>query len=138
MESLLSNFAIVFVFVQLKVTVKYATTINLSELMDFLHGRLSSNQASPREGLRSLDIILRQQPSLHYMAVGHSFYPPPGELNKPLPLGGGCEAWFGMYQAVRPSQWKVLLVNIDGQSCEFFNIKLLCELNFFFIRTFFL
>ena len=29
-------------------------------------------------------------------------------------VGEGCEAKFGFYQSVRPSQWKVMLVNIDG------------------------
>ena len=29
-------------------------------------------------------------------------------------IGEGCEVKFGFYQSVRPSQWKVMLVNIDG------------------------
>lgn len=40
------------------------------------------------------------------------------------PIGEGCEVQFGFYQSVRPSEWKVMLVNIDGKSLSSF----LCNL----------
>ncbi|EDO38584.1 predicted protein, partial [Nematostella vectensis] len=66
----------------------------------------------PQDAIQGMDIVLRQMPSMKFTAVGRCFFPPPnGHCHD---LGGGCELWTGFYQSVRPSQWKTMLLNIDG------------------------
>lgn len=97
-----------------KVCIKFAAHVNLTELTDFLSGKIS-NSKLPQDSIQALDIVLRQQPNLSFTPVGRSFFPLPGsDNNRPQSLGGGCEVWFGYYQSVRPSQWKSMLINIDG------------------------
>ena len=47
------------------------------------------------------------------MPIGRSFFTPPD--GRHADLGGGCEVWTGFYQSIRPSQWKTMLVNVDGE-----------------------
>ena len=87
----------------------------MQNLFRFLNGELRNGGKLPQESIQALDVALRQQPNLCYLPVGRSFFPPPGTHYPPADLGGGCEVWFGYHQSVRPSQWKTLLVNIDGK-----------------------
>ena len=63
--------------------------------------------------MQALDIVMRQIPSNRFTPVGRSFFPLDGYGSKYL--GEGCEVQFGFYQSVRPSEWKAMLVNIDGK-----------------------
>ena len=51
-------------------------------------------------------------PSMYYTPVGRSFFPFDGQGR---PLGEGCEVKFGFYSSIRHSEWKAMLVNIDGE-----------------------
>ena len=66
----------------------------------------------PQDAVQALDIVMRQMPSLHYTPVGRSFFPFDG---RGRPLGEGCEVQFGFYSSIRHSEWKVMLLNIDGE-----------------------
>ena len=52
-----------------------------------------------------------QMPSNLFTSIGRAFFPMDGQGRS---IGEGCEVKFGFYQSARPSQWKVMLVNIDG------------------------
>ena len=71
----------------------------------------------PQDAVQALDIVMRQMPSMCFTPVGRSFFPfdAPGR-----PLGEGCEVQFGFYSSIRHSEWKAMLVNIDGEICSFF------------------
>jgi len=66
----------------------------------------------PEDAFRALDTIMREMPSFYYTPVGRSFFPFDGQGT---PLGEGCEVHFGFYSRVGHSEWKAMLVNIDGK-----------------------
>ena len=75
------------------------------------------NGKMAQDAVQALDIVMRQIPSFQFTPVGRSFFPMDGYGSRPL--GEGCEVQFGFYQSIRHSEWKAMLVNIDG---EFFFI----------------
>ena len=85
------------------------------ELYNFLSGK--QNGTMPQDAVQALDIVMREMPSFYYTPVGRSFFPFDGQGR---PLGEGCEAQFGFYSSVRHSQWKAMLVNIDGKQDDAF------------------
>ena len=70
------------------------------------------NGKNAQEAVQGLDIVMRQIPSYQFTPVGRSFFPLSG---RGRPLGEGCEVQFGFYQSIRHSEWKAMLVNIDGE-----------------------
>ena len=72
---------------------------------------LSTEVKSEEVNARSQD----QRPGLSELSLRSStdpFVKPTGNTEEYI--GEGCEVKFGFCQSVRPSQWKVMLVNIDG------------------------
>ena len=55
---------------------------------------------------------MREMPSFYYTPVERSFFPFDGQGRS---LGEGCEVQFGFHSSVRHSEWKAMLVNIDGK-----------------------
>lgn len=108
-----------------KVKIQCAGAVSLVELKNFLMGK---NGRNAQDTVQALDIVLRQIPSCTYTPVGRSFFPMNGHGR---PIGEGCEVQFGFYQSVRPSEWKVMLVNIDVSAKGFYKsqdvIDFLCE-----------
>jgi len=70
------------------------------------------NGKNAQDAVQGLDIVMRQIPSYQFTPVGRSFFPLNGHGR---PLGEGCEVQFGFYQSIRHSEWKAMLVNIDGE-----------------------
>ena len=94
-----------------QVKILFAAAVSIDSLKKFLMGQ--QNGKSAQDAVQALDIVMRQVPSNHLTAVGRSFFPLDGYGSKYL--GEGCEVQFGFYQGIRPSQWKAMLVNIDGK-----------------------
>ena len=93
-----------------QVKIKFAASVSIDSLRKFLLGQ--QNGKSTQDAVQALDIVMRQMPSKHFTPVGQSFL----RLGyHPEDLGEGCEVQFGFYQSIRPSQWKAMLVNIDGK-----------------------
>ena len=92
-----------------QVKIQFAKSVNVADLNDFLSGK--QNGKTVQDAVQALDIVLRQMPSNHFTPIGRTFFPIDSQGR---PIGEGCEVKFGFYQSVRPSQWKVMLVNIDG------------------------
>ncbi|XP_023211215.1 protein argonaute-2-like [Centruroides sculpturatus] len=88
--------------------------INLDTLHRFFKGEPVK---VPFRTVMALDIIMKTGLNLKLMPVGRSLFyqPSPDDLH---PLGGGREIWFGYYQSVRPTAWK-MMVNIDKAVCVF-------------------
>ena len=94
-----------------QVKIQFAASVSIESLRKFLMGQ--QNGKSAQDAVQALDIVMRQIPSNHFTPVGRSFFPLDGYGAKDL--GEGCEVQFGFYQSIRPSQWKAMLVNIDGK-----------------------
>ena len=58
----------------IKVTVNWVAQVNLFSLEQALEGK--HNQI-PFETIQTLDVVLRHLPSMKYIPVGRSFFPPP-------------------------------------------------------------
>lgn len=101
--------------------------INLDDIHNFFKGQ---SMEIPLRAITALDIIMRTGLNLRFTPVGKSLFykPDPDNLH---PLGGGKEVWFGYYQSVRPTQWK-LMVNIDKANCAFHEKQTVLQ---FFERT---
>ena len=89
---------------------QFAAKVNLSELEAFLSNNGCGKM--PQEAVQAIDIVLRQIPSCSFISVGRSFFPMEGGV---YPLDKVCDVRSGFIQSVRPSQWKKMLVNIDGR-----------------------
>ena len=74
------------------------------------------NSKIPQNAVQALDIVVRQMPSIYYTPVGRSFFT---FDDQGRPLGEGCEVKFGFYSSIRHSEWKVMLLNIDGELLQF-------------------
>ncbi len=94
----------------LQIKIQFAAPVSLLELKNFLSGK--QNGKVPQDAVQALDIVMRQMPSLYYTPVGRSFFPDDG---RGKPLGEGCEVKFGFYSSIRHSEWKAMLLNIDGK-----------------------
>ena len=99
-----------------QVKIQFAASVSLVALKKFLMGQ--QNGKAAQDAVQGLDIVLRQIPSYQFTPVGRSFFPFDSRCAKPL--GEGCEVQFGFYQSVRHSEWKAMLVNIDGKRLLFF------------------
>lgn len=97
-----------------QVNIQFAASVSTESLKKFLMGQ--QNGKSTQDAALALDIVMRQIPSNRFTPVGRSFFPLDGHGSQYL--GEGCEAQFGFYQSIRPSQWKAMLVNIDGKKSQ--------------------
>ncbi|OVA01133.1 Argonaute/Dicer protein [Macleaya cordata] len=98
---------------QYSVTIKLVARPDLHHLESFLRG---TQAEVPQEVITVLDVVLRQQPTSRYTAVGRSFYSP--DFGRNQSLGEGLEIWRGFYQSIRPTQMGLSL-NIDMSSSAF-------------------
>jgi len=105
-----------FVCISLQVKIEFVESVSLLELKKVLSGKQSGK--IPQDAVRALDIVMREMPSLHYTPVGRSFFP---FNSQGRPLGEGCEVQFGFYSSVKHSEWKAMLVNIDGKQDDGIN-----------------
>ena len=96
-----------------QVKIQFAASVSLIELNNFLSGK--QNGKIPQDVVYALDIVMREMPSFYYKPVGRSFF---SFDRQGRPLGEGCEAQFGFYSSVRHSEWKAMLVNIDGKQYD--------------------
>ena len=94
-----------------QVKIQFAAAVSIDSLKKFLMGQQNGNSA--QDALQALDTVMRQIPSNRFTPVGQSFFPLDGYGSQYL--GEGCELQFGFYQSIKPSQWKAMLVNIDGK-----------------------
>ena len=97
--------------VLLQVKIQFAASVRIDSLKEFLEEQQSGKTA--QDAVQALDIVMRQMPSNRFTPIGRSFFPLDGYGSKYL--GEGCEVQFGFYQSLRPSEWKAMLVNIDGK-----------------------
>ncbi|KAI9179859.1 Protein argonaute-2 [Blastocladiella emersonii ATCC 22665] len=100
---------------EFKMTVKLASTINLSELTSFLDKRtsLSNNVLT---SIMALDVVFRQSPLKRMLPAGRSFFDP---TSRPVDLGGGLNLLSGLFMSVRPGVGTMTL-NTDTAYTAFY------------------
>ena len=86
-----------YVLILIKVTVNLVAQVSLLSLEQALEGK--HNQI-PFETIQALDVVLRHLPSMKYIPVGRSFFPPPEGHYLPLESGHASEFWFGFHESV--------------------------------------
>eukprot|EP00250_Pteridium_aquilinum_P010933 c19724_g1_i2 orf=424-3309(+) len=94
------------------VAIRHVSTLNRKNLEDFLKGK---QVPTPQEHLQALDVLLREHPALHFIAVSRSFFK--GDLGS-VQLEGGLVALNGFYQSLRPTE-NGLQLNIDLSTTAF-------------------
>ena len=67
--------------------------------------------------LKAIDIIMRNQPSKNYTAIGRSFFSQPTNFLKEL--GAGREVWYGFHQSIKNIEKRVVL-NFDVSATAFY------------------
>ncbi|XP_014671419.1 PREDICTED: protein argonaute-2-like isoform X2 [Priapulus caudatus] len=107
---------------EFKVSIKWAAQVSLVNLKNMVEGKTN---IVPYDAIQALDVVMRQLPSMRYTPVGRSYFSPPSS-NDNNSLGGGRDVWFGFYQSVRPSQWKMML-NIDVSATAFYKSQTVLE-----------
>ncbi|KAH0563129.1 hypothetical protein GP486_002298 [Trichoglossum hirsutum] len=92
-----------------RVVIRKTGVVDLSAIRGYLDGTLEFNNAV-LQGINFLDHLMRETPSSKYTTVKQSFF---RKGEKRYSLGGGVEAFKGVYQSIRPTQGKSLTVNVD-------------------------
>ncbi|XP_067047269.1 protein argonaute-2-like isoform X2 [Acropora muricata] len=105
-----------------QVKIQFAKSVNVADLKDFLSGK--QNGKTAQHTVQALNIVLRQMPSNHFTPIGRLFFP---MNHQSIPIGEGCEVKFGFFQSVRPSEWKVMLVNLDVSAKVFYKSQPVTE-----------
>lgn len=91
------------------VELTFARAIEISALMSNLAGDLQYRDIDIAPALSALNIVLAQHPRRNAVMVGpNSFFFPAEKFD----LGGGLEAWKGLYSSVR-TVYKQLMVNVN-------------------------
>lgn len=92
-----------------KVTVKFATYVDLSSLRSYFSSRTTKDHLiSPQDAIQCIDIVLRSAPAVTCISAGKSFFTKPEQF---LDLGDGMEMYYGFYQSAILC-WKPFL-NVD-------------------------
>ncbi|KAH0537257.1 hypothetical protein FGG08_005919 [Glutinoglossum americanum] len=92
-----------------RVVIRKTGIVDLSAIRGYLEGTIEFNNAV-LQGINFLDHLMRETPGSKYTTVKQSFFKK-GQERKVL--GGGVEAFKGVYQSIRPTQGKSLTVNVD-------------------------
>ncbi|KZF18861.1 Piwi-domain-containing protein [Xylona heveae TC161] len=92
-----------------RVCVRKTNTVNLAAIRAYLTGKMSFD-TPVLEAINFLDHLLRQTPSMKYTSIKRSFF---ARGQERYYLGGGIEAFKGVYQSIRTCQGGRLAVNVD-------------------------
>ncbi|KAK2754064.1 hypothetical protein FQN54_007233 [Arachnomyces sp. PD_36] len=105
-----------------RMVVRRTKTVNLAVVEAYMQGKTSFS-ADVLEGLTFLDHLLRETPSKQFTAIRRSFFKENGDK---MDVGGGVEAYKGMYQSIRIAHPGRLVVNIDvSNACFWARISLM-------------
>jgi len=92
-------------------TIKFASEVNMQELVEHINGRFPG---IPRPAIQALEIVLTAHACSLYETKARSFYP---SIN-PLAIGEGCDVWLGYRQSIKAGMGKVYL-NLDVSATTF-------------------
>ena len=94
--------------------------LDLAELADYLQG---NSPDFPRQVIAGFEVSLDHLPGKKMVQHQRSFLSPRGSV----PLGGGVDAWPGLFSSVRPVQGGLVL-NLDVSAAAFVQARPVLEL----------
>ncbi|KAI9822452.1 MAG: hypothetical protein M1827_000171 [Pycnora praestabilis] len=100
-----------------RVTIRKTNPVNLAVLTAYLGGKMSFD-TPVLEAINFLDHLMREWPSKQYTTIKRSFFARGEERHA---LGGGIEAFKGVYQSIRACHGGRLAVNIDVSNGVFWS-----------------
>ena len=103
------------------VRMKQATRVRMDILRAYVDGTLLDWDNEILEAINFLDHLLREYPSKNLINLRSSYFwqPKPNVLGNVENLGGGVEAWKGVYQSLRMAEGKKLVINADVSNACF-------------------
>lgn len=94
--------------------------LDLADLADYLQG---NSPDFPRQVISGFEVSLDHLPALKMVQHVRSFFSPRGSVS----LGGGVEAWPGLFESVRPVQGGLVL-NLDVSAATFVQARPVLEI----------
>ncbi|KAI9834225.1 MAG: hypothetical protein M1819_003063 [Sarea resinae] len=98
-----------------RVVIRKTTPVNLASIDAYLSGKVSFG-SGVLEAINFLDHLLRQTPSVSYTSIKRSFF---ARGHERYYLGGGIEAFKGVYQSIRACHGRRMAVNVDVSNGTF-------------------
>ncbi|KAI0357820.1 Piwi-domain-containing protein [Trametes cingulata] len=109
--------------------IRYIQPIETQGLTNYLEGHPQYRGYDIMPVINALNVILAMHPNRALgggVMVGRNKFFHPSPMARPVPLGGGLEAWRGFYSSVRPA-WKQLMVNVNVCTTAFYTPGNLAE-----------
>lgn len=100
-----------------RVTIRQTTRVALSAIDGYLKGKVSFDN-SVLEAINFLDHLLRHLPSQRLTAIRQSFF---ARGKEKYALGGGVEAFKGVFQTIRACHGGRLAINVDVSNGSFWS-----------------
>ena len=108
------------------VEIKWVSKVSLHDLNQALQGNRTE---IPRDTMQAIEIVVQHLPHMTSIPVGDSFFKRTDAREKDL--GFGLQVWNGTFLSTRPTQWKMIMLNVDTSSTVFYKaqpvLDFLCE-----------
>lgn len=108
------------------VKIKWVSKVSLYDLNQALQG---NRTRIPHHAIQAVEVVLRHLPKMTSIPVGDSFFNYSDGHEKDL--GFGVQVWNGTFLSIRPTQWKMMMLNVDTCSVVFHKaepvLKFLCD-----------
>ncbi len=97
------------------VTIKWVSKVSLYDLNEALKGNRTE---IPYATMQAVEVVLQHLPNMTSISVGRSFFNNLDRREKDL--GFGVQVWNGTFLSIRPTQWKMMMLNVDTCSTVFY------------------
>ena len=108
------------------VKIKWVSKVSLYDLNEALKGNRTE---IPQATIQAVEVIMQHLPNMTSISVGRSFFNYSDRREKDL--GFGVQVWSGTFLSIRPTQWKMMMLNVDTCSSVFYKaqpvLSFLCE-----------
>ncbi|KAI9830214.1 MAG: hypothetical protein M1826_005016 [Phylliscum demangeonii] len=102
-----------------RITIRQTKKVPLGSIDAYLKGTITFDN-SVLEAINFLDHLLRHEPSMKHTAIRQSFF---ARGKEKVGLGGGVEAFKGVFQSMRICQGGRLNLNVDVSNGSFFSTQ---------------
>ena len=100
------------------VKIKWVSKVSLYDLNEALKGNRTE---IPKDTMQAIEVVLQHLPNMTSISVGASFFNPTDARKKDL--GYDVQVWNGTFLSIRPTQWKMMMLNVDTCSTVFYKAQ---------------
>ena len=100
------------------VHIKWVSKVSLYDLNEALKGNRTD---IPNNTMQAVEVVLQHLPNMTSVSVGSSFFNPSDARKKDL--GFDVQVWNGTFLSIRPTQWKMMMLNVDTCSTVFYKAQ---------------